>query len=108
MGTLVAARPVAEGTTSADVPTSAQNCNGGSQSGVPPYCGTFGATIRIDTTCWTQEDDSFGSCYGRCGEAPPEFTCSCEFGCQDSGTCCFDYCDACTLPDQPAPLCSVS
>lgn len=108
MGTLVAARPVSEGTSSADVPASAQNCNGGSQSGLPPNCGTFGATIRIVTSCTTFEDDSFGSCHGRCGEAPPDLTCSCEFGCQSSGTCCWDYCEACTHPDMPAPVCSAS
>lgn len=106
MGTLVAARQVSEGSSSADVPASAQNCNGGSQSGVPPYCGTFGATIRIVTSCTTFEDDPFGSCWGRCGEAPPEMSCSCEFGCQQNGNCCWDYCDACTHPDMPAPECS--
>ena len=106
MGTLVASTQIGEGSRSADVAASAQNCNGGSQSGVFPYCGTFGATIRIVTSCSTQPDDPFGSCYGRCGEELPDATCSCDFYCQSNGNCCSDYCDACTLPEFPAPECS--
>lgn len=108
MGTLSASLRVFDGTTTADVPASAQNCNGGSQSGVPPYCGTFGATIRIQASCQTLPDDPFGSCWGRCGELLPDASCNCDFGCQYEGDCCWDYCDACSAPgDQPPFPCDV-
>jgi hypothetical protein len=96
MGTLVVFGSVGEGTTIVDLPASATNCNGGSQSGVPPYCGSFGATLRVTATCQTVADDPYGSCYGsNCGQVLPDATCNCDFGCQQYGDCCFDYCDGC-------------
>jgi|GEM_PF-2481539 len=96
MGTLTASVQVQNGARTVNVPASTQNCNGGSQSGQPPNCGTFGATIQIQTSCQTLEDDSFGSCFGRCGEVLPDATCNCDFDCQVEGDCCLDYCDACS------------
>lgn len=104
MGTLSANVWIADGTNVTEIPTSAQNCNGGSQSGVPPFCGTFGATIRVQTTCQTRADDSFASCSGRCGEMLPDATCHCDFGCQQAGDCCFDYCDACSAQGDSPPF----
>lgn len=95
MGTLWASAPVGNGYRDSYVPTSAQNCNGGSQSGVYPYCGTFGATIRIVTDCQTYPDDYDTSCYNRCGQDPPEAVCSCNFNCQWEGNCCSDFYSAC-------------
>jgi Somatomedin B domain len=95
MGTLWASAPVGNGHRESFVPTSAQNCNGGSQSGVPPYCGTFGATIRIATDCQTYPDDWDASCYNRCGQEPAEATCSCTVDCQWQGNCCSDYYSFC-------------
>lgn len=108
MGTLLASVGIQEGTTTTDVPASAQNCNGGSQSGRWPYCGTFGATIRITTSCTTRLDDTWGSCAGRCGQVLPDATCNCDLACQSWGDCCADYCDNCAaLGDNPAILCNV-
>jgi hypothetical protein len=53
MGDLWGHFPLADGYVITDRAASAQNCNGGSQSGVYPYCGTFGATIRLVSNCWT-------------------------------------------------------
>jgi hypothetical protein len=53
MGDLWAYLPLADGYGTAASPTSAQNCNGGSQSGVYPYCGTFGATVQVAYNCYT-------------------------------------------------------
>jgi hypothetical protein len=107
MGTLIATAWVQEGTTTTDVPVAAQNCNGGSQSGQFPYCGTFGATIRITTSCTTRADDSFASCSGRCGEVLSDATCNCDFACQSYGDCCFDYCNACAATgNDPGMECS--
>lgn len=53
MGDLWAYLPLADGYGSASAPASAQNCNGGSQSGRYPYCGSFGATIRVAYSCAT-------------------------------------------------------
>jgi hypothetical protein len=106
MGTLVAVAQVAEGYTVTDVPVSVQNCNGGSQSGLYPNCGTFGATLRIAATCQTRYDDSWGSCSGRCGQILPDASCNCDFGCQQAGDCCSDYCNAClSSPDGPSMPC---
>lgn len=107
MGTLFASASIQEGTTTTDVQASAQNCNGGSQSGRWPYCGSFGATIRITTSCTTRFDDSWGSCAGRCGEVLDDATCNCDFDCQNWGDCCYDYCDQCAaVGDLPPILCS--
>ncbi len=53
MGDLWAYLPLADGYGTASAPASAQNCNGGSQSGVYPYCGSFGATIQVAYNCAT-------------------------------------------------------
>lgn len=53
MGTLWASVPVSNGSGNSSAQVSAQNCNGGSQSGVYPYCGTFGATIWVAYICQT-------------------------------------------------------
>lgn len=53
MGTLVATTPTANGDTTVEIAASTRNCNGGSQSGVSPNCGTFGATIKIRKICGT-------------------------------------------------------
>lgn len=72
MGDLVAQFGLPAGAATQEAVVSAQNCNGGSQSGLPPFCGEFGATVRLTTQCETRADDSFGSCYGRCGEMLPD------------------------------------
>jgi len=53
MGDLWAWLPLSDGYGVASAPASAQNCNGGSQSGVYPYCGTFGATLKVAYSCYT-------------------------------------------------------
>jgi len=53
MGTLWISVPVANGSGNSPGEASFQNCNGGSQSGVYPYCGTFGATIWVAYICQT-------------------------------------------------------
>lgn len=108
MGDLVASFALLAGTATQEAAVAAQNCNGGSQSGVPPFCGEFGATLRLTTQCETRDDDSFGSCSGRCGEMLAEATCHCDFACQSYGDCCWDYCDACAAQgNMPAMECSV-
>ncbi|MGH2626951.1 MAG: hypothetical protein ACRDHY_09915 [Anaerolineales bacterium] len=104
MGTLIATAWVQEGTVTTDVPVAAENCNGGSQSGQWPYCGTFGATIRITTSCTTRVDDGFASCSGRCGEVLDDATCNCDFSCQSYGDCCFDYCNECAANGDNPPF----
>ena len=94
MGVLSVGLPLQEGNGSVSAPASAQNCNGGSQSGVYPYCGTFGATIRVAYSCHT-EPDAPTSCQGQCWSDPPEGDCSCSAGCVGQGTCCYDYTDIC-------------
>ncbi len=106
MGDLFAHFQVAEGSSSQTFQASAQNCNGGSQSGVPPYCGTFGATIRLAASCTTRLDDQFGSCSGRCGQVLPDATCNCDFDCQSYGDCCFDYCSSCASQSDPPMPCN--
>lgn len=53
MGTLWISVPVANGSGNSPGEASVQNCNGGSQSGVYPNCGTFGATIWVAYICQT-------------------------------------------------------
>ncbi|HEX9944570.1 MAG TPA: hypothetical protein VGG03_21375 [Thermoanaerobaculia bacterium] len=53
MGTLWISVPVANGSGNSPGQASVQNCNGGSQSGAYPYCGTFGATIWVAYVCQT-------------------------------------------------------
>ncbi|MFL6193023.1 MAG: hypothetical protein ACJ75H_02535 [Thermoanaerobaculia bacterium] len=53
MGDLWATLPLTNGPGNVIRTASAQNCNGGSQSGVYPYCGTFGADIHLAYICST-------------------------------------------------------
>jgi hypothetical protein len=53
MGTLVVSVPVANGSGNSPGYDSVENCNGGSQSGAYPNCGTFGATIWVAYICQT-------------------------------------------------------
>jgi hypothetical protein len=53
MGTLWATVPISNGSGNSSAQASYQNCNGGSQSGVYPHCGTFGATIWVAYICGT-------------------------------------------------------
>ncbi len=71
------------------------NCNGGSQSGLPPHCGTFGATVWVAYICSTagQPDppcDPTGagaqSCYESGGSWDPN-TCYCQMPCYHDGYC---------------------
>lgn len=53
MGDLWVTLPLADGYGTTSGAASAQNCNGGSQSGVYPYCASFGATIKVAYNCST-------------------------------------------------------
>jgi len=53
MGYLNANVPTLEGNWVTYVGTGDTNCNGGSQGGVPPHCGQFGATLAVVTSCYT-------------------------------------------------------
>jgi len=71
MGTLQATMQLVEGSSSGSVAAQGMNCNGGSQSGVSPHCGTFGATIRVAYNCQTTGTASFQGCvspdyFGNC------------------------------------------
>lgn len=83
MGDLWVNLPLANGSGITEGATSAQNCNGGSQSGAYPYCGTFGATIRVAYVCSTYtpppppECEFEEPCYGLYETWNPE-TCRCE------------------------------
>ena len=71
------------------------NCNGGSQSGVYPYCGTFGATIWLAYICSTAgqpdppcDPDGTGaqSCYDSGGSWDPN-SCYCQYPCIHDQNC---------------------
>lgn len=49
-----------------------QNCNGGSQGGVYPHCGRFGATLAVVTSCYTTTSSGGGGGGGGEGEPLPE------------------------------------
>jgi hypothetical protein len=89
MGDLWVTVPVADGPGFGDGQASYQNCSGGSQSGVWPNCGTFGATIRIAYICQT---------YGTPPPPPPVCDPAAEQYCWDTG----GYWDpsncSCTMP----------
>lgn len=53
MGDLWVTLPLANGYGTTSGAASAQNCNGGSQSGVYPNCASFGATILVAYNCST-------------------------------------------------------
>lgn len=93
LGTLVANGAIGEGWNTAITTASAQNCNGGSQSGAYPYCGTFGATIRVTSYCVTRPTQEPATCRNHCGETFS--TCSCNASCMYNGNCCDQFEDAC-------------
>jgi hypothetical protein len=83
MGTLWASVQVSNGSGNSSAQVSAQNCNGGSQSGVYPYCGTFGATIWVAYICQTSgtppptcDPQEEQACWDLGGNWNPS-TCSC-------------------------------
>ena len=100
MGTLWISLPLQDGAGTVSGPASAQNCNGGSQSGVYPYCGTFGATIRVAYNCTTYvpPPPDPNTCRDHCFNTPAEATCSCQLGCSYTGDCCPDYRELCCDP----------
>ncbi len=93
MGDLWATLPLADGYGFVSTPTSTQNCNGGSQSGVYPYCGTFGATIQAAYSCQT-----YGTPPGPC-DPNAEQACYDSGGRWDSSSC------SCTIPCPPERGC---
>lgn len=107
MGDLEVPLPISEGVGSVSGDDLAQNCNGGSQSGVYPNCGTFGATIRVAYNCQTTEfTPEYGtSCRETCFTTPPDWLCSCEPGCMTRGDCCSDFQSRCCHPDSPHNTC---
>lgn len=90
MGTLWISVPVADGSGNSPGQASAQNCNGGSQSGVPPYCGTFGATIWVAYICQTSgtpcDPAAEQACWDSGGSWDPS-SCYCQMPCFHDGTC---------------------
>jgi len=86
MGDLWFAVQVADGSGVSEGQASLQNCNGGSQSGVYPYCGTFGATLRVAYICQTY------------GTPPPPCDPSAEQSCWDSGGSWDSGSCSCTYP----------
>ncbi|MDX1996942.1 MAG: hypothetical protein SF066_04425 [Thermoanaerobaculia bacterium] len=97
MGTLSVALPLQDGVGSVSAPTTTTNCNGGSQSGVYPNCGTFGATIRVAYNCatYTPPPPDPWSCRDSCFSTRPDHQCSCDLGCTLVGDCCWDYRELC-------------
>ncbi len=89
MGTLWASVQVSNGSGNSSAQASAQNCNGGSQSGVYPYCGTFGATIWVAYICQTSGNPP-----------PPPPTCDPqeEQACWDMGWIWNSYSCSCSPP----------
>ena len=90
MGTLSFFAQVADGSGNSPAQASAQNCNGGSQSGVPPYCGTFGATIWVAYICQTSgapcDPAAEQACWDSGGSWDPS-SCYCQMPCYHDGTC---------------------
>ena len=94
MGDLWVTLPLANGSGTTQAATSAQNCNGGSQSGAYPNCGTFGATIRVAYVCSTYspppppvcDPQEEINCYnmGWSWNWDP-MTCTCEYECPYMG-----------------------
>ena len=95
MGTLWISVPVANGSGNSPGEASVQNCNGGSQSGVYPYCGTFGATIWVAYVCSTYSPPP-----------PPECDPEAEQYCYSIGWNWDPWTCNCTDPCQPDPYCT--
>lgn len=100
MGTLSVALPLQDGVGSVSGQGAAQNCNGGSQSGVFPNCGSFGANLRVAYNCSTYvpPPPDPNTCAGHCFSTLPEANCSCELGCSSLGNCCYDFREQCCDP----------
>jgi hypothetical protein len=90
MGTLSFYVQVADGSGNSPGQASAQNCNGGSQSGVYPYCGTFGATIWVAYICQTSgapcDPAAEQACWDSGGSWDPN-SCFCQYPCYHDGSC---------------------
>ncbi|HVR99839.1 MAG TPA: hypothetical protein VMW27_24660 [Thermoanaerobaculia bacterium] len=95
MGDLWATVQVADGSGVASDEAEYTNCNGGSQSGVPPHCGSFGATIYVAYICSTAgqpdppcDPDGSGAqyCYDAGGSWDPN-SCYCQYPCYHDGYC---------------------
>lgn len=94
MGDLWVSLPLSYGSGTTSSPASAQNCNGGSQSGMYPYCGTFGATIQVEYTCYPGPScDPTEEQYCRdIGYFWNASNCSCEPPCAPESWCAeYDY-----------------
>lgn len=100
MGTIEVSLPLADGVGSVSAPAATVNCNGGSQSGLYPNCGTFGATIRVAYQCatYTPPPPDPWSCRDSCFTTRPDHQCSCDLGCSLVGDCCYDYRELCCDP----------
>lgn len=94
MGDLWVTLPLANGSGTVQGATSVQNCNGGSQSGVYPNCGTFGATIRVAYVCSTYspppppvcDPQEEYACYSQGSYwSWNSATCTCEYNCPYMG-----------------------
>jgi hypothetical protein len=95
MGDLWVGVQVADGSGVSSGQAQYTNCNGGSQSGVPPHCGSFGATIYVAYICSTAgqpdppcDPDGSGaqSCYDAGGSWDPN-SCYCQYPCYHDGYC---------------------
>jgi hypothetical protein len=95
MGTLWVTVPVANGSGNSPGQASVQNCSGGSQSGVSPYCGTFGATIWVAYVCSTYSPPP-----------PPECDPEAEQYCYSIGWNWQSWDCNCVDPCQPDPYCT--
>ncbi|HVG09169.1 MAG TPA: hypothetical protein VNM67_15795 [Thermoanaerobaculia bacterium] len=95
MGTLWVSVPVSNGSGNSPGQASVQNCNGGSQSGVNPYCGTFGATIWVAYVCSTYSPPP-----------PPECDPEAEQYCYSIGWNWQSWDCNCVDPCQPDPYCT--
>lgn len=71
MGYINVSAWTAEGYSSTFLSGGDQNCNGGSQGGVYPFCGKFGATLEVESFCSTTYGESGGGGGGGGGENPP-------------------------------------
>ena len=102
MGTLWISVPVANGSGNSPGEAAVQNCNGGSQSGVYPNCGTFGATIWVAYICQT---------YGTPPPPPPICDPQEEAACWDIGwnwdssTCSCNRPNVCEYSAAKMPYC---
>ena len=93
MGTLWVSVPVSNGSGNSPGQASVENCNGGSQSGAYPYCGTFGATIWVAYICSTYsqpecpDPQAEQDCYAMGWNWQPWPDCSCVDPCTPPPGC---------------------